>query len=171
MESAIGAYNMYTGGGNSMLQFLAVVALYAGFYKICEKAGTEGWRGVIPVYNYYKIFQIITGNGLMFLLCFIPFVGNIVMGYFMAKAFGKGQGFMIGLMFLPFIFVPMLGFDDSRYYGPMGFGDPRTDEARGASTVSFQVTKNEPSETTLDFDVEESEPVETTVDFDVKKND
>lgn len=51
----------------------------------------------------------------MFLLCFIPFVGNIVMGYFMAKAFGKGQGFMIGLMFLPFIFVPMLGFDDSRY--------------------------------------------------------
>ena len=165
---------MYTGGagtGNTMLEFLALVALYVGFYKICEKAGTEGWRGVIPIYNYYKIFEIITGNGLLFLLCFVPFVGSIVMGYYMAKAFGKGTGFMLGLMFIPFIFVLLLGYDDSRYYGPMGVGDPRTDEARVASTVSFQVTKNEPSETTVDFDVAESEPEETTVDFDVTKNE
>ncbi|MBQ0018293.1 MAG: hypothetical protein KBS63_03645 [Clostridiales bacterium] len=160
MLSAFSAYNAYTGGDTSMIQMIAVVAMYVGLWKVFEKAGTEGWRGIIPIYNYYKIFELTAGNGWLFLICCIPVVGNVFMGYCVAKAFGKSQGFMIGLMILPFIFIPMLGFDDSRYYGPMGVSDSRTTEARSASTVSFDVKKNTPDESTVSFDVEEADDVE-----------
>jgi hypothetical protein len=37
----------------------------------------------------------------------------------LAKSFGKGVGFAIGILLLGFIFVPILGFGDARYIGPV----------------------------------------------------
>jgi hypothetical protein len=41
------------------------------------------------------------------------------------------------------VFYCITGFGSYSYYGPMGIGDTRTHEARGARTVDFDVTKNE----------------------------
>ena len=72
---------------------------------------------IVPFYNSYLYLQLGGLDGRLFLVCFIPFVGGLVLFVLMiiaalqiAKDFGKGTGFGIGLAFLPFIFAVILGF-------------------------------------------------------------
>ncbi|MDE6847602.1 MAG: hypothetical protein K2J99_17780 [Lachnospiraceae bacterium] len=99
---------------------IAVVALI-GLWKVFEKAGKPGWGAIVPFYNLYCLFEMSFGTGWLFLLMFVPCVGQImliIMWVKLAVAFDKGVGFGIGILFLPFIFLPMLGFGDARYVGP-----------------------------------------------------
>jgi len=130
-------------GDNRSLQFVLAVLLYVGLWKLLEKADVEGWKGIIPFYNYYVMFEVVAGNGMYFLTMFIPIVGDCVLGYFTAKAYGKPTGFMFGLMLVPSIFFPILGFSDATYYGPRGVNDFRTQDAKEAKTVSFETIVNE----------------------------
>ena len=90
------------------------------YWIIFTKAGEEGWKSLIPIYNVYILYKITWGNGLIFLLLLVPFV-NFIVGILtinkLSKCFGHGLGFTLGLLFLPIIFLPLLAFGDSRYEG------------------------------------------------------
>lgn len=91
------------------------------WWKIFTKAGRPGWAAIIPFYNYYVMFDIAWGNGILFLLMLVPIVNVVMMIILMVKlagAFGKSGGFAVGLIFLSIIFLPILAFGDSTYIGP-----------------------------------------------------
>lgn len=125
---------------------LAVVSLVA-YWKIFVKAGKEGWEGIIPIYNVYKLFEISwdTRNFWIYIAaigCFIllspfsssnAFVGilttmlSILQFVWMVRlmnhisiSFGKSTGFTIGLVLLNFIFILILAFGDAKYQGNNG---------------------------------------------------
>nr|WP_202898597.1 DUF5684 domain-containing protein [[Eubacterium] cellulosolvens] len=109
-------------GFAAFILMLSVVGIIA-WWKIFSKAGEPGWASLIPFYNVYEIFKITWGNGIYFLLLFIPianFVILIITYVKLAKAFGKGGGFACGLIFLNVIFLLILAFSDARYVGPDG---------------------------------------------------
>lgn len=123
-----------------------------GLWKMFEKAGVEGWAGLIPFYREYKLCEKVMGDPwywLRELWVIVPVIGWIMALYYKyqiskatAKAYGKPEGWAWGYLFLDPIFYCITGFDDSSYYGVFGGGDTRTGEAREAKTVDFDVTKN-----------------------------
>ena len=117
---------------------LEVIAMW----KVFSKAGEAGWKSLIPIYNYYVLYDITwqapigLAYGLMNLainlnnnkVISIPtiisfpvsialFVLHIMQSLKMAKAFGKGTGFAIGLILLQPIFLLILGFGSAQYLG------------------------------------------------------
>lgn len=91
-------------------------------WTIFKKAGRPGWAAIVPFYNVYVMFDIVYGNGILFLLCFIPFVNIVVLIKYrldLAKVFGKGTGFGIGLVFLNIIFLFILAFGNGKYVEPV----------------------------------------------------
>ena len=118
--------DMQAAGTTMMLIQLAIMVLiFASFWKIVEKAGRPGWKGIIPIYNIFVLLDICGKPWWWVILFFIPIV-NIVMAVLFTHAvstsYGHGAGFTIGLIFLSFIFYPILAFGDSRYVGPSGGG-------------------------------------------------
>ncbi len=99
---------------------LSVVTIIAT-WKLFDKAGHEGWKSLIPIYNAYVLFEIVYGSGWKFLLCFVPFLNYVVSVMFyirMAQAYGKGIGFgILNIFFYP-ITMCILAFGDSYYEGP-----------------------------------------------------
>ena len=148
----------YSSDSSSMFSLICTIAIFVGYWKVFEKADIEGWKGIIPIYNTYKMVELSVGNGWLFLLYCIPIV-NIGMWYYqaqcVAKSFGKSSAFGWGLMLVPVVFYPLLGFGSDSYYGPKGVNDYRDDEARGATTVNFDVVRNDSDDdNTVDFNVE-----------------
>ncbi|MDB5227954.1 MAG: hypothetical protein JWN78_2147 [Bacteroidota bacterium] len=95
-----------------------IIFFYICRWKIFTKAGQEGWKSIIPIYNIVVQLEIAKQPTIWILFFLIPFV-NI---YFairhvngISRAFGKDTGFTIGLIFLPIIFYPMLAFGDAQY--------------------------------------------------------
>ena len=87
-------------------------------WKIFTKAGKEGWKSLIPVYNAYTMLQILNMEPMLCFLTIIPganFMLSIVMSVKLAKSFGKGTGFAIGLILLEPIFEMILGFGQAKY--------------------------------------------------------
>lgn len=87
-------------------------------WKIFTKAGQEGWKSIIPLYNLYIQLQIAKQPTIWLLYFMIPFV-NIYFGikhvHGLSKAFGKDVGFTVGLILLPIVFYPILAFGDAKY--------------------------------------------------------
>jgi hypothetical protein len=104
-----------------LIYLLAVVAWFAGFWRVFEKCGRPGWEGIIPIYNVWILTTEIAKKDLLwFVLMLIPcvnFYAGYVVGQPIAKGFGKTDGFAIGLGVLPFIFYPILGFGQDRWQG------------------------------------------------------
>ncbi len=104
-----------------IILFLLIILLIASLWKIFEKAGVEGWKAIIPIYNLWVLAEIVGKPGWFGLLAYIPYVGIIFifyLYYLLAKSFGKGVLFTLGLFFLSIIFFPILGFGDAKYQGP-----------------------------------------------------
>lgn len=106
------------------LFYLAFIVLFivAG-WKLFTKAGEDGWKILVPIYNLYVMLQIAGRPGWWLLLMFIPLVNlvvTIILYIDLAKSFGKDTAFALGLVFLAPIFFPILAFGDSRYIGPAG---------------------------------------------------
>lgn len=107
--------------GYIVLLALCVLVLVAN-WRIYTKAGRPGWAAIVPFYNMYCLFDMALGNGWLFLLTFVPCVGvvmNIVMYVKLSQAFGMSGAFAVGLIFLPYVFLPILGFGDAEYIGPV----------------------------------------------------
>lgn len=107
------------------------IILYAidviGYWKLFTKAGEEGWKSLIPIYNLVILFKISSLSPWLILVClanFIPFVGwvawlvvVILQKINIARNFGKSGWFAFGLVIMPSIFYLILGFDSSVYEG------------------------------------------------------
>ena len=117
---------------------LSVIA----YWRIFTKAGEEGWKSIIPIYNSYvqyritwdvKFFWISAGLGVagaalgylgeaMSMLgsacLFAAWIINILALYKLSKAYGHGVGFTVGLVLLNPIFLLILGLGSSEYQGP-----------------------------------------------------
>jgi hypothetical protein len=107
---------------SSGIELIAVLALtiviFAGFWKMFEKAGEPGWAGIIPIYNLYVLVKISGNAWWWFILFFIPivnFFATIKISIDIAGKFNRGVLFGLGLTFLSFIFYPVLGFGDYQY--------------------------------------------------------
>ena len=102
-----------------------VVFIIASLWKIYEKAGEEGWKCIIPIYNIIVLLKIVGKPWWWLFLMLIPIVNYVFLIWtwnMLSKSFGKDEGFTVGLVLLGFIFLPILAFGDARYIGP--YGDP-----------------------------------------------
>ncbi|MBS1616692.1 MAG: hypothetical protein JST06_11315 [Bacteroidetes bacterium] len=104
--------------------WLALVLFYLYCsWKLFEKAGREGWEGIIPIYNLYVMIRFVGKPGWWLILFIIPFVNFIFLIWtynMLSKSFGKDEGFTIGLVLLGAIFFPILALGSARYIGPYG---------------------------------------------------
>mgnify|MGYP000698111848 FL=1 len=106
-------------GNIELFAILALtVVIFAGFWKMFEKAGEPGWAGIIPIYNLYILVKISGNAWWWFILLFIPvvnFFATLKISIDVAGKFNRGVLFGLGLMFVSFIFYPLLGFGDYQY--------------------------------------------------------
>ncbi len=108
------------GGGLGLVVLALTLVVIAGMWKVFAKAGKPGWASLVPIYNLIVLLEIV-GRPLWWIalfLCTGP-IGWILVSLDLAKVFGKEIGFAIGLMLVPVVFMPMLGFGDARYLGPV----------------------------------------------------
>lgn len=92
------------------------------YWKMFEKAGEDGWKILIPLYNSYIIAKIAYGNGWKFLFTLIPvvrYIFPIMLMVRIAQAYGKGAGFCALNVFFPEIGLLLLGFGKCDYEGPV----------------------------------------------------
>lgn len=131
--------------GIGIIFYLGVVGLIiASMWKIYEKAGEEGWKSIIPIYNLITLMKIVGKPAWwVVLICLVP-VANIIFLIWtynmLSKSFGKDEGFTIGMLLLGIVFFPMLAFGDAVYEGP--YGDPE----------AFQAYKKRLGQGQFDFD-------------------
>lgn len=111
-----------------VLTVLSVIAMW----KIFVKAGVDGWKALVPVYNSWLLFEISGKPGwwsLVGLASFIPVLGIfagivglvlwILAALNLGKAFGKSTAFsVIGLVIFSIVGLLILGFDKSKYTKP-----------------------------------------------------
>ena len=108
--------------GTLWIVYIAIyVLVVAGWWMIFTKAGEEGWKAIIPIYNLIVLMKIIGREWWWIILLFIPIVGFviwIIVSLDLSKSYGRGTGFALGLIFLPMIFALILGFGADTYRGP-----------------------------------------------------
>jgi hypothetical protein len=122
-QEPITAINETSGGsgafwaGYSIFILAILVITLVAMWKIFVKLGEPGWKGLIPIYNFFKIFELSGKSGWLVLLFFIPCV-NIIAAWLLAASlgdmFGKGFGYKLGLFFFPGLFHLILGFGSSQ---------------------------------------------------------
>ena len=99
-----------------------------GMWGIFEKAGEEGWKALIPIYNIWVLVEISGKGALWFVLMLLPVVNilaSIIVHIELAEQFGKGTAYKVGLIFLAPVFYLLLAFGDAQYQGgQMGAGAP-----------------------------------------------
>lgn len=103
----------------SLVLNLVIIFAMWGMFK---KAGHEGWKALIPIYNWYLMFEIIYGQGWKMFLLLVPVLSYIVVFAYpirMAQAYGKSVGFGIANIFFMPVTMCMLGFGGSDYEGPI----------------------------------------------------
>lgn len=126
---------------SGMIFFILVFALigYAVsaylLSRIFKKAGVEGWKAWVPVYNNWVTLEIGGQQGLWAVLMFIPVI-NIVSVVFLFIAMyqiglklGKSGAFVLLAIFLPIVWLIWLAFDDSKWQGkkPVASQKPATE--------------------------------------------
>lgn len=119
--------SLYTGVAAGFSVAYLVILLVVGVivlvatWKLFQKAGKPGWAAIVPFYNNYCMFEMVFGNGWLFLLLLVPCV-NVIIGFMLnfklAKSFGQGTAFGLGLIFLYPIFICILGLGKYDYIGP-----------------------------------------------------
>lgn len=106
---------------DNLIYWLMLAAVFAGLWKIYEKADEEGWKALVPIYGLYVWLRLIERPWWWLLLLLIPlvnFVVYVMMTIDLSRAFSKGVGFMLGMIFLPVIFLPLLGFSEAQFAKP-----------------------------------------------------
>ncbi|MGL6279044.1 MAG: DUF5684 domain-containing protein [Gaiella sp.] len=102
--------------------YIAIYVLFvAGLWQTFVKAGEEGWKAIIPIWNTLVMLKIVGRDWWWIILMLIPIVGFviwIIVSLDLAKSFGRGTGFGVGLALLPLIWYPILGFGQDAYKGP-----------------------------------------------------
>lgn len=102
------------------INFIILVAVLVGMWKVFTKAGEYGWASLIPFYNLWVLNRIGGKEWYWFIGMFIPLINLVVfilLSLAIARRFGQPSVFGVGLFLLPFIFYPILGFGSARFVG------------------------------------------------------
>lgn len=102
--------------GNYIFLILVLASFY-GLSKLFTKAGVEGWKAWIPIYNFYVLAKLLDKPWWWCLIMIVPGV-NILMygvyGFNVARAFNKpSTQELLFASVLPYIFFVKIGFDDT----------------------------------------------------------
>jgi len=127
-SSAAGAGAVFAVLGFMFIIMIGIwVFMAIAMWKMFEKAGEQGWKALIPIYDTWILAELVGRPGywgLFPLLGFIPFVGSIlalivsvILYIDTAKAFGKEPVWALLLIFVPFVGFPILGFGSAKYVG------------------------------------------------------
>lgn len=104
-----------------IIYIVFIAAFIAAMWKIFVKAGQEGWKSIIPIYNSWVLFEIAGKPGWWIFLSLIPLVNiyiAVVLALELASKFGKTAAFGIfGLFLFSVIGYLILGFGDAKYQG------------------------------------------------------
>jgi uncharacterized protein DUF5684 len=99
--------------------------------RIFKKAGIEGWKAWVPIYNNWVTLELGGQKGYWAVLAFIPIL-NIVAAVFVYIAmyniglnFGKDGVFVLFAIFIPLVWYIWLAFDSSTWKGPQQAGSQR----------------------------------------------
>jgi signal peptidase I len=109
--------DIFTQFMGNIIFLLLVLASFFGLSKLFVKAGIEGWKGWVPVYNFYVLSKLLGKPWWWCLIMIVPGV-NIIMygvyGFNVARAFNKpSNSDLLFASVLPYIFFVKLGFDDT----------------------------------------------------------
>ena len=127
---------------SSLIQVVIVLLNIIGLFKIYQKMGKPGWKGIIPFYNMYGLYDELwdkkyfwgyllaqavmlnpsSPSGLLFsvadLVLSVAMIVVVMKLYIkLAKAFGKGTGFGVLTFFFAPICLAVLGFGSAEYEG------------------------------------------------------
>lgn len=113
---------LLTTGLGLVLSLSMILLTLIASWRLFEKAGLPGWKGLIPIYNTYCLYQMAFGKGKgWYIICLlVPCVNailSIVYSVKLAKVFNKGIGYALGLMLLNPLFMMILAFGDAEYVG------------------------------------------------------
>lgn len=103
-----------------ILSIIFLISCIVGIWKIFEKAGVEGWKILIPFYNFYVWLKIIKKPLWWYIILLIPFI-NVFMVFLMIielmKGFEKNALYeqALGVIF-PFVVLPYLGFSSKEKF-------------------------------------------------------
>lgn len=108
---------------------LSIALIFLTFFKysflglqLCfMKSNLPWWSAYVPFYNLYNWFLMTMGNGWLFLVMFIPVIGQIflLISYWnFGNSFGKNG--LLTLLFFPFV-VGNIGFDISAIYNETSY--------------------------------------------------
>jgi signal peptidase I len=105
-----------------LLFIVAVILWHIGLYGMFKKAGIEGWKALIPLYNTWCMIDKMKLNKIWFFLQLIPIAGQFITIWICIKFVEHFGRFSIlhhaATVFIPFIYFPYLGFSkDERYAG------------------------------------------------------
>jgi hypothetical protein len=113
-----------------LVTFMFVALILIGVYvvtgiflgKVFKKAGVDGWKAWVPIYNSWILLELGGQYGFWAVLSLIPIV-NIVAAIFMYIAmyhvgmkFGKEGAFVLLAIFFPLIWMIWLGVDRSVWH-------------------------------------------------------
>jgi signal peptidase I len=89
------------------------------YYKFFEKAGQQGWKGFIPVYNHYVHIVIVGRPKWWIILLFVPVINFFValtIHLDLMKSFGKYTYLdqVLGVIFAP-IYMNYIAWSDTRF--------------------------------------------------------
>lgn len=107
-------------GGVMLFSSLIGIFMIVCMWKIFTKAGKEGWKSIIPIYNIVVLLEIAKLPTWYIVLYIIPFVNIYALfkTYIeLAHKFGKSTGFGVLMVFFSIICFPILAFDSSTYQG------------------------------------------------------
>ena len=127
---------------SSLIQVVIILLNIIGLFKIYQKMGKPGWKGIIPFYNMYGLYDELwdkkyfwgyllaqavmlnpsSPSGLLFsvadLVLSVAMIVVVMKLYIkLAKAFGKGPGFGVLTFFFAPICLAVLGFGSAEYEG------------------------------------------------------
>lgn len=111
----------------TLIIFMILIAAYAlnAFFlsRIFKKAGIEGWKAWVPVYNNWVQLELGGQKGYWAVLAFVPLV-NFVSAVFMIIAmyhiglkFGKSEAFVLLAIFLPLVWLVWLAIGNDKWEG------------------------------------------------------
>jgi len=151
-------YSYYSGDYNSetalalsagvmVFAILFAIAMYVlnsiMLGKIFSKAGIEGWKAWVPVYNNWIMLELGGQKGYWAVVMLIPFVGIIgaifmyIAMYYISLGFGKESIFVLLAIFLPVVWLIWLAVDGSKWK-PVIAVEP------SAAPVKTHTKKNQP---------------------------